>query len=314
VFNLTATRPDHAGFATAWPCGGQRPETSNLNWIGGQDRANLAIVPLDITGQVCLDVDSPTDLVVDVSGYLTAGTNFATGGPTRVYDSRSLPGGQRVAAGNVVRVGPFDGPTAMNITAVGAAAAGFATAWPCGTAMPDASTVNFPASDASPSMALVSPGDDGHVCIAADKPTHLIVDVFGQFESSVYSGGVPTRVLDTRAGLAAPPRPLVADEVIELDVGEPSDVVALNVTITRPAAAGFLSAWPCGITRPTASILNYQSGQSIPNLVVMAAGTDGKICFAADTDTDLVVDRQGQFASGGRFVGIAPVRVLDSRV
>ena len=102
--------------------------------------------------------------------------------------------------------------------------------------------------------------------------------------------------------------------MLDLDVGEPGDVVALNVTITRPVGAGFLSAWPCGITRPTTSVLNYQAGQSIPNLVVMAAGTDGKICFAADTATDLVVDRQGQFASGGGFVGMAPVRVLDSRV
>ena len=207
VFNLTVTRPDQAGFATAWPCGGPRPETSNLNWIGGQDRANLAFVPLDSTGEVCLAVDGRADFVVDVSGYLTGGADFASGGPTRVYDSRSLPGGQRIAAGDVVRVGPFNGPTAMNITAVDALEAGFATAWPCGAAMPDASNNNFPAASASPSMALVTPGDGGHVCIAADKSAHLIVDLFGQFGTSVYTGGIPSRVLDTRAGLAAPPRP-----------------------------------------------------------------------------------------------------------
>ena len=241
VFNLTVTRPDQAGFATAWPCGGPRPETSNLNWIGGQDRANLAFVPLDSTGEVCLAVDGRADFVVDVSGYLTGGADFVSGGPTWVYDSRSLPGGQRIAAGDVVRVGPFNGPTAMNITAVDAVEAGFATAWPCGAAMPDVSNNNFPAASASPSMALVTPGDGGHVCIVADKSAHLIVDLFGQFGTSVYTGGIPSRVLDTRAGLAAPPRPLAADEVLDLDVGEPGDVVALNVTITRPVGAGFLS-------------------------------------------------------------------------
>ena len=44
-----------------------------------------------------------------------------------------------------------------------------------------------------------------------------------------------------------------------------------------PTRSGFVTAYPDGSVRPTASNLNFIAGQTIPNLVVVPVGADGKI-------------------------------------
>ena len=40
--------------------------------------------------------------------------------------------------------------------------------------------------------------------------------------------------------------------------------VAINVTVTNPAAPGFLTVYPCGNDRPLVSNLNYIADQTVP--------------------------------------------------
>ena len=54
--------------------------------------------------------------------------------------------------------------------------------------------------------------------------------------------------------------------------------VTLNVTVTEPATPGYLTVFPCGQTPPTASNLNFATGQTIPNLVIARIGQGGNIC------------------------------------
>src|SRR2546421_6203916 len=75
----------------------------------------------------------------------------------------------------------------------------------------------------------------------------------------------PARLLDTRSGLGAPAG---ATHQVDLQVtgrgGIPASgvgSVALNVTVTQPAGAGFVTAYPSGTLRPTASNLDYVAGQ-----------------------------------------------------
>ena len=53
--------------------------------------------------------------------------------------------------------------------------------------------------------------------------------------------------------------------------------VAINMTVTQPTAPGAATVWPDGITRPNTSNLNFVAGETIPNLVVVPVGSDGKI-------------------------------------
>jgi hypothetical protein len=58
-----------------------------------------------------------------------------------------------------------------------------------------------------------------------------------------------------------------------------------------------VTIFPCGSPRPTASNLNYATGNVIPNAVFAKVGTGGKICVYTLADTDMVIDVNGWTAT-----------------
>jgi hypothetical protein len=128
---------------------------------------------------------------------LRPGSGFDPLLPARLMDSR--PGqtttdgvhageGTR-AAGSVteVQVAGRGGVAAdaaavsLNVTIVRPDAAGFATVFPCGDAVPGASNINYSAGDIAPNAVLSKIGDGGKVCVFTVAGTHLLVDVNGAF-------------------------------------------------------------------------------------------------------------------------------------
>lgn len=208
ALNVTTLNSQRAGWATAWPCGAPRPNTSSVNFAAGQTIANTVIGTLGSTGEVCVAVSSAADVLVDVNGYFSAG--FTPIAPVRLLDTRS---GTAPAAGSTVRV-PVTGrhgvPTtgvsgmALNVTMVKASARGWATVWPCGSPKPSTSNVNVE-SGATGANAVVVPVDGtGAVCVSASTSAHLLVDASGWF-GTVFKGTTPQRVVDTRAGFGPTP-------------------------------------------------------------------------------------------------------------
>ena len=142
---------------------------------------------------------------------------------------------------------------------------------------------------------------------------------------SDFVGFQPARIMDSRVGGVtidgqyAAGGLIPADTVVALAVGGRADVptdalaAVLNVTVTEPAAAGFLTIFPCGASRPTTSNLNYDSGQTVPNAVVSLLGTGGQLCVFSQRPTHLVVDVSGYFPSGNRYRPLVPARLLDTR-
>jgi hypothetical protein len=143
--------------------------------------------------------------------------------------------------------------------------------------------------------------------------------------TSSYVAVAPTRVLDSRIGLGVPAR-LAGGSSFVLHIGGVAPVpagasaVVLNVTATNPSGPGFVSAWPADKSRPTTSVINFESpGQTIANLVTVPMDSAGGVGFFAQTATDLIADVQGyyipaQSSSAGRFTPMTPARVLDTRL
>jgi len=46
----------------------------------------------------------------------------------------------------------------------------------------------------------------------------------------------------------------------------------LNVSVTGPTAASYVTVWPAGSSQPLASNLNWVAGETVPNLVVVQGG------------------------------------------
>ena len=53
--------------------------------------------------------------------------------------------------------------------------------------------------------------------------------------------------------------------------------VVANVTATDTTAPSYLTAWPDQAPQPLASDLNWTAGQTVPNLMVVELGANGKL-------------------------------------
>lgn len=71
VLNVTVTGAQGPGYVTAYPAGITRPDTSNVNYSLGQTIPNAVIAGVGPDGSVCLFVSADTQLIADVTGYLT---------------------------------------------------------------------------------------------------------------------------------------------------------------------------------------------------------------------------------------------------
>ncbi|HEX3089486.1 MAG TPA: M4 family metallopeptidase, partial [Ilumatobacteraceae bacterium] len=96
-------------------------------------------------------------------------------------------------------------------------------------------------------------------------------------------------------------------------VGGDADAVVLNVTVTDPQAAGFVTVFPCGSAQPNASSLNYVAGATVANAVVVKVGDGGQVCLFTQSATHLIADVNGYFPAGSGLASLVPGRLLESR-
>jgi alpha-tubulin suppressor-like RCC1 family protein len=92
--------------------------------------------------------------------------------------------------------------------------------------------------------------------------------------------------------------------------------VTFNLTATGPTASTFVTAYPTGTTRPTASNLNVVAGETRPNQVTVALGANRRLSLYNNNGTvDLLVDLTGFYTPdyGAEFLPLPPTRVLDTR-
>ena len=111
---------------------------------------------------------------------------------------------------------------------------------------------------------------------------------------------------------------LAARTVLEIPVtgaGVPADAEAvnLNMTVTQPIAAGYVTVYPCGVARPATSTLNFTAGQTVANSVVVGVGAGGKVCAYTTAPAALIADFGGYFPKGSAFAPITPQRLKDTR-
>jgi hypothetical protein len=188
--------------------------------------------------------------------------------------------------------------------------ASFVTAYPTGTVRPLASNLNFTAGQTVPNRVIVKVGSGGAVSFYnAFGSVDVVADVGGWFSDgttaaggSLFVGVTPARILDTRAtrniGPGAALIVAVAGQggVPAMNATLPPAAVVLNVTVTNPTTASYLTVWPDGVAKPVASDLNYLSVQTVPNLVVVKLGSTGSIdLYNAFGTADVIVDVVGWY-------------------
>ena len=67
------------------------------------------------------------------------------------------------------------------------------------------------------------------------------------------------------------------------------------MTATGTQSNAYVTVYPCGEDRPTASNLNYTKGSTIANAAITKVGDGGKVCLFTQGTTHLVTDLTGWF-------------------
>ena len=222
----------------------------------------------------------------------------------------------------------------LNVTAVSPTAAGFLTVYPKGTAKPGTKNLDFAARANVSNLVTVGLGtgvvaNAGHVLIATSAgSTNVIVDVVGYFKAdtgSYLTMVSPARALNT--GSSVPKAPIGSTVAKDIKIaglyGVPANATAvvLNVMTVAPSAAGWLTIYPKGTTKPGTKNMNFAAGQNVSNMVIAKLGTGtvanaGYISIANSAgSTNVIVDVVGYFSpsvTGGRFFTKTAVRTFNT--
>ena len=320
ALNVTVTEPVGEGFLTVFPCDQAVPNASNLNFVSGEIVPNLVNAKLSITDTVCFFSNQSTHLVVDVTGTFERGGGAGPQSvpPARLLDTRKpigvaavgkLNAGQTLVLQVTDRAGvPASGVAAatMNVTVTEPEGSGFVTAYLCDRERPTASNLNFVAGQTVPNLVTVRLSAAGAVCLFASATTHLVADIAAWYSVNTAQGYhelPPDRILDTREPIGVPAiAKLVGGSTMTLQVAGRGGVpptgalaVTMNVTVTEPAGAGFVTIFPCDDGRPEASNLNFSAGETVPNLATVKLSAAGTVCLFSQTTTHLVADVSGFF-------------------
>lgn len=257
--------------------------------------------------------------------------------PSRAYDSRvpaldqSQPG--PIAAGRVVTVdlsgaGVPAGAAgvALTVTAIDPAGPGNLRVYPAGTGtIPTSSTVNFLPGNAVADSAAVGVGSTATPAVAvavAGSATQFTVDVTGFYPAGDgFTALTPTRILDTRTGTGGVSGALQPGRVYSVLLGSAvpagASAVVLTATAITPPGPGNLRVYPdssgnSATSPPPTSVVNYQPGADVADLIVVSVPPDRRIDLATfGSSANAALDLSGYLRSG--YTPVAPTRILDTR-
>ncbi len=313
--NVTVTGGTRGGYLTVYPSETSKPTASNLNYGPGQTIANHVITKVGSDGIVELYVSGTTHVIADVSGWYPEGSSYVPLRPYRMLDTRTGRGGAKgiVPAGGTrtvtaLNVGGVPGAgvdsVVVNLTDTASTRGGYLTGYPTGTSRPTVSNLNYPTGRTVAGLAILKLGTGGRVSIYTSSSSHLIADVVGWISTGgEYTGLSPKRIRDTRNGIGGNAAIQPAGSILTVKVtgqgGVPASgvkAVMLNVTVTGPTSGGYLTLFPSGVPRPTASTLNFMKYHTVANSAVTAVGGDGSVRIYVSASTHVVVDVSGWFA------------------
>ena len=328
AMNVTVTQPTASGFLTLYPSSSPRPLAANLNFTPGLTVPNLVVVKVGAGGKVAMfNSAGSSHVIFDVAGWYSstpAGNDgrFVSLDPARILDTRDGTGGaarlgpgasldlQVTGRGGVPASGA--GVAVLNVAVTGTTSASYLAVYPTGQPMPLASNLNFAGGDTVSNRVMAKLGTGGRLTIYNNAGgTDVVVDVNGWYTDGSVTGTPgaftplePARILDTRDGTGGIAGLRPAGTAVDVQVtgrgGVPASGVAaviFNATVTEAAGAGFLTIFPAGTAQPWVSDLNYASGETRPNLVVVKVGAGGKVGLFTSNGTHVIFDVAGWFAA-----------------
>ncbi len=303
VLSVTAvSRGAGWNFVTVFPAGEPMPDTSSLNMsVFDGAVANLVSIKLG-GGAVDLISYVDCDLIVDLIGVyrptadpVESGRLVAFPSAVRALDTRSGPQPRvdSVSRVNLNGLVPGDATAVVGtLTAVTAGVAGFVTAFPRGSSVPDTSNLNVGAGETRAVGVITRLGSDGGA-VGVDLYNfcggHLLFDVVGYMtgpSAGISSSGLfipitPTRMLDTRREKLRSWHGGTKEFALPAPINTRAQAIAMNLTVTSTVDAGFFTLFAARTPRLEVSNLNVTgSGQTVANHAICRISNVGVACYS----------------------------------
>ncbi len=320
--NLTVVYPRTAGFLTVYPCGGDVPNVSNLNFRPSETVASAAVVPIGVDGKICVYQSADAHVLVDLNGAFGATSGFLPIAPQRADDTRKTGGPPPGLTVHRVHLAPLIGaPTGafealVNLTTL--AGAGPVDVWlyTCGDFVPPQPTRTVEAGVIRNLVQLVPTDAAGDVCVITTGGANILVDLFGAFPTTADIHSIlPQRVVDTLAvGVA-----LVGGTSMQIHLpglaSLPADTTPAGVIITLtavlPQGIGFGSVTQCDHGPLSTSTINVVPNHTATNSAISAPDGAGDVCVWVSVTSHVQVDLSGWF--GTSLLPLPLARLLDTR-
>ena len=292
VVNVTAVAPTGGGVLTVYPDGTSLPTTSSLNYSAGQTVPNLVTTQMtDGKIRIYVGGSGATHILVDVEGYYgDAGDPYAATGPTRVLDTRKaigvptttpLPAGGTISLDLSGEVPSGTTAVAMNVTETQSTGNGVLTVYPADSALPIASNLNYGTGQTSANEVIVPVVNDTvEIHESGAGSVNVIADLAGSYGSSAkdyFTPTTPTRLIDTRSGTGVGPITAKSTEQLSSSDVWPADAAVYNLTETAPTGTGYLTLFPGGTSVPNASDIDFTTGITRANMVMVPLNTSDSI-------------------------------------
>jgi hypothetical protein len=334
LLNVTAVDGTDSGVLTVHSTGVPTPGTSNLNYMPGEQAANLVSSGVGPDGRVAVKNGSwgSVDVILDVSGWYSGPLAGGPEGrlralaPARLADTRTgLGGSGRLSANRSISLqvagkggvpSGFAGAAVLNLTVDNASQLSYFSVYPSGQPPPLVSNLNFGPGQQRANRVVVKLGSGGRIDLYNSAgEAEAIVDVAGYFTDAsgegpppgTFTSLPPARIYDTRDGTGQARGALGPNTWVEVAVTAVAGVparsadpapraVLINLTVTNPSQTSFFSVDPAGGTI-RASDLNFAPGQTRANLVVAPVGIDGRVrLYNAEGTAHAVIDLLGWFS------------------
>ena len=308
VLTVTAvSRGAGWNYVTVFPTGEALPDTSSVN-LSASDVAVANLVTIKLgAGSVDLSSFVDCDLIVDLIGVYRPTTSSVSAGrlvafPSAVRALDTRLSGRQPGVGEISNVMldglgiPADATAVVGtLTAVLAAAPGYVTAFPRGSGVPDTSNVNVGPGETRAVGVITKLGTSGGrlgVDLYNFAGAHLLFDVVGYMTGPAASSSstglfvpiTPTRMMDTRRQKLRSWDGWTTQFEVPAPINTQAQAIAMNLTTTATANAGYFTLYAAQTPRYEVSNLNVTGpGQTIANHAITRISDRGVACYSYGT-------------------------------
>ncbi|MEU4390245.1 RHS repeat-associated core domain-containing protein [Kribbella sp. NPDC023855] len=309
---VTAIGTTAAGYIQTFAAGTTRPTDSTTNFVTGRNTVSYDVVPVSATGQISVYSSAASKVWVRLRGYFTsssattAGSTFVPLPATTVINNLALAANGTTsytfAGANGIPAAANVAAMALDVVSAAPTAAGVLKAYPTGEAAPADAVVNYPVTQSQANYETVRLSSTGQVTFSASGATKLTVRLRGYYSKPTATTAAASYIPVARATVvngvalaAAGTTTATLAGANGIPAAANLAAVDANVVASAPTAAGYLTGYAAGTTRPSDASVYYANATNTAAHDTLKISAAGQTTFYASGATKLILRLRGYY-------------------